>query len=376
MQNITTLYIIGNGFDKHHGANSTYADFRKYLLKRNDFIVKMFELFFGPKSMLNSFNDLYDYFLCLQFGSGLPAPNNIWANKYLWQDFEKHLSELNRERVYDFVDEDLPKQYEDDDNFSYADYFAPIDRIIDIVNSCTFEMQYHFHRWINTIHYEKGFKKKMLDLDLNATFLNFNYTLFLETEYNIPKEQIIYIHGDRRQKFGSLVLGHNVEDDEAAFYEWVHKHKNRRRYRPNLKDSRGKYFANDKLVYFAYFLKDETKGNWRNPIRYYAVDYIKDRLEEYYRKNIKHCNDIINNHLAFFKSMGYLQTITVLGHSLGDVDLSYFKAIIENVNNPENLIWNFSYYSDDDITRIKKFCRYLNIPVGKNVRLFQMPNIN
>lgn len=372
---IRHLYIIGNGFDRYHGAKSTYSDFREYLLKRNDFVVKMFELFFGPRSMMNSFDDFKDFLLCLQFGSGLPAPKNTWAGKYLWQDFEKNLSELNRERVFDFVDEDLPRLYEDDEDFSYADYFAPIDRVAGIVDSCTFEMQYQFHRWINTIHYKKGFRKNMLNLDLNAAFLNFNYTLFLETEYNVRREQILYIHGDRRQKFGTLVLGHNVEDYEAYFYEWVHKHKNRRRYRPNLKDKRGKYFANDKLVYLAFFLKDETKGNWRNPIRYYAVDHIEDRLEIYYKKNIKHCNDIIDRNLGFFESMNNLQEITVLGHSLGDVDFPYFKAIVENANNSRDLIWNFSYHNDNDMMKIRRFCRRLNIPQGKNVQLFQMSDI-
>ena len=106
----------------------------------------------------------------------------------------------------------------------------------------------------------------MLDLDINATFLNFNYTLFLETEYKIPREQILYIHGDRRGKFGSLVLGHHVEDDEAAFDEWIHKNKNRRRYRPNLKDKRGKYFANDKLDDTLKFLKDNLNAKYETNI--------------------------------------------------------------------------------------------------------------
>lgn len=370
------LYIIGNGFDRYHGANSTYADFRKYLLNRNDFLLKMFELFFGPRSMMNSFDHFHDYLLCLQFGKKLPAPKNTWASKYLWQDFERHLSELNRERIFDFTDEDLPRLFESDENFRYADYYAPIDRVLDIVHECTFEMQYQFHRWINTVRYERGFRKRMLDLDINATFLNFNYTLFLETEYEIPREQILYIHGDRRGKFGSLVLGHHVEDDETAFDEWIHKNQNRRRYRPNLKDKRGKYFANDKLVYLAYFLEDETKGNWRNPIRYYAADEIKGRLEEYYKKNIKHCSDIINRNSRFFESVSSLKEITVLGHSLGNVDFPYFKSIADNAGHWDNLIWNFSYYNDDDIIRIRCFCRRLNIPAGKNVRLFQMSDIN
>ena len=199
--------------------------------------------------------------------------------------------------------------------------------------------------------------------------------MFLETEYNISREHILYIHGDRRQKFGSLVLGHNVEDNEVAFDEWVHKHKNRRRYRPNLKDKKGKYFANDKLVYLAFFLKDMKKGNWKNPIRYYAVDHIEERLENYYAKNIKHSNDIIDHNLGFFESLNDLKEITLLGHSLGDVDFPYFKAIVENVRNVDDLIWNFSYYSDNDIKNIRRFCRHLNIPQGKNVRHFKMSDI-
>lgn len=74
-------------------------DFRNYLLKRNDFVVKMFELFFGPRSMMNNFDDYNDYLLCLQYGRKLPAPKNTWAKDYLWKDFEKYLSELNRERI-------------------------------------------------------------------------------------------------------------------------------------------------------------------------------------------------------------------------------------------------------------------------------------
>ena len=53
-----------------------------------------------------------------------------------------------------------------------------------------------------------------------------------------------------------------------------------------------------------------------------------------------------------------------------------FETIIKNVTNQDNLIWNFSYYSDDDIIKVKSFCRRLNIPQGKNVRLFQMSDIN
>ena len=60
MNNIKHLYIIGNGFDLYHGAESSYADFRKYLLHHNVDVVKSLELFFGPRSlqkMKNSINE-------------------------------------------------------------------------------------------------------------------------------------------------------------------------------------------------------------------------------------------------------------------------------------------------------------------------------
>lgn len=39
-------------------------------------------------------------------------------------------------------------------------------------------MRYQLHKWINTLAFEKGFKKRLLDIDKNARFLTFNYTDF------------------------------------------------------------------------------------------------------------------------------------------------------------------------------------------------------
>lgn len=42
------LYIIGSGFDRHHGAPSSYYDCRTYLTHHNVDIFKTFDLYFGP----------------------------------------------------------------------------------------------------------------------------------------------------------------------------------------------------------------------------------------------------------------------------------------------------------------------------------------
>lgn len=364
------LYIIGNGFDRYHGAKSSYWDFRGYLLRRDDWSAKFFELFFGPRSLANNFEDPIDFELSLCFGKNIPYPQNTWATKCLWSDFERYLSELDREKVFDFLDSRLPLVDQDDDDFSYADYFAPIEFIRETVRECTFEMQYHFYRWVNTLQYKKGFKRDMIKLDPDAVYLNFNYTLFLEDHYHVPREHICYIHGDRRQPFGSLVLGHRETDADAAFARWRHKHEKRKRYRPNLKDKRGRFFANDKLVYLAYLHDDEKQGmgNYHLTTRYYAIEDAVSNTEEYFRHNIKQCDEIIKRHRQFFESLKNVKLITILGHSLSDVDLPYFQEIVRHINRPENVRWQFTLHSDRDVANKNRYCNILDIPSESNAR--------
>ena len=203
----------------------------------------------------------------------------------------------------------------------------------------------------------------MIELDHDALFLNFNYTLFLEEYYNIAADKICYIHGDRRQPFGSLVLGHREIGAEAAFERWRHKHVRRKRYRRNLKDRHGRYFANDKLAYLAYFHDDERDGmhGYRLATRYYALEEAIRFTEDYFTRNIKRCDEIIDHHRDFFKSLCDVRLITVLGHSMSDVDLPYFQEILRHVCHPDRIEWQFTCNCDRDIANRNRYCKLLNI---------------
>lgn len=365
----THLYVIGNGFDLYHGAMSQYRHFREYLLRVSPGIVASFDLYFGPKSLQRSFRSPVGLLCCMKLPweyNRTIAEEAEWSKEHLWGDFEGHLSELNREKVFDILDMNLPDIDESDPSFRYSAYYGPLDDIAEVVRNCTFEMKYRFHRWVNTLHYKKGFKKKMLPIDKDALFLNFNYTTFLESEYGISQENICYIHGNRKDKFGSLILGHHVNDD-AAYRQWKHKNRNRRRYRDVQKDSKGRYFANDKLTYLAFFLKDEQKGNWRLPIRYYAVEAAEDRLEKYYEENYKNTHAIISTHKGFFGSLTEVDTITIIGHSLSEVDMAYFKMLKASVK--EGVKWEISYHDEKDLKRIDIFRKKMRIS-DSDVSLF------
>lgn len=353
-----TLYIIGNGFDRYHGAQSSYWAFRQYLLRCAPEVAMSFNLYWGPRTLWNSFERPQDIEQCLLYNPK-NYHNNNWTVDHLWADFECYLAELNREKVMTLADWYLPKIDEDDDRFSYAEYFLPIDRIREQIYFTTFEMRYRFHKWINTLHYEHRFRKKMLPLDHKALYLNFNYTLFLESEYHIPREQICYIHGSRRDKYGSLVLGHS-EGPELAYEKWIHKNQNQRRFRPNLKDKKGRWYANDRLTYLSYFLEDETKGNWRLLIRFYAQEAVQEAIEGYYENSMKRTHSIIEHHQSFFNSLKDVKKIVILGHSLSEVDMPYFDKIADSIMK-DRVEWEISYHTQDDINRIHHFCKRYGI---------------
>lgn len=113
--------------------------------------------------------------------------------------------------------------------------------------------------------------------------------------------------------------------------------------------------------------------NSRLNIRYYAIDRVLGYLESYYDLSAKHSNNLIEKHSSFFASLAEVEEITVLGHSLSEVDMAYFEKIIKVVGRRAK--WSFSYYNDDDIRRINKFCRRLKITKPVGTQLFKMEYI-
>ena len=114
------------------------------------------------------------------------------------------------------------------------------------------------------------------------------------------------------------------------------------------------------MTYLAYFLEDETKGNWRLPIRYYAQEEVVCMIEEYYEQTLKETHKIISKHKSFFNSIKEIKNIVILGHSLADVDMPYFDKIMNCVDK-NKVRWEISYHTEKDLERISYFCNKYNI---------------
>lgn len=336
------LYIIGNGFDLAHGVKSSYYEFKNYLMKHQRALCEELDM----------------YFECKDF----------------WGDFENNLAFLSREMVMESVDAMLDMYLEtddeDDQNFSYANYFAAIDIGTQIVPDVIERLPKYFARWIRTLKLTND-KNIIYDqmFDEKSIFINFNYTEFLETLYGIQKQRILYIHGDRRNRNEPLIIGHG-RDTEADFINWYEQKKEEKQFQPSINAATDRD-ENDNLSYLTYFLEDDENGNWRSPMRYYAADKASEVVGDYFSETEKQTAHIIQRHQWFFDVLGDISEIIVIGHSLSPVDHPYFKKIIQSNHNVENLCWHFSWYSDDDKNRILDFCNIMGIH-EQNVELFQV----
>ena len=135
------LYIIGNGFDRHHKIESAYSNFKKWL-----------------EINQKEYNALY--FII----------NYFHVDSEFWHDFENNLSKFN---VVDFVDIEVKKYYP---NF-LSEYFA---REIDNAfyqSRLDFEQIYNeiqlaFHNWICDLNQPENQTKELFSL--NDLFSNLN----------------------------------------------------------------------------------------------------------------------------------------------------------------------------------------------------------
>jgi len=256
------LYIIGNGFDLHHGMKTSYFSFCEWL-KEND------------ESVLFTIDELFG------------CCDNNW-----WKSFENNLAYAV---ASDMVLEEVRENYPDfgSDDFRDADWYDAEYAVENRLSDAYGEIRKAFHQWIAGLKMGDENKKIKLVID-DAVFLTFNYTETLEKLYGIEDNKILHIHG----KAGSdseLVLGHGV--DIKIIEEILEK--------DYPKNDEGDDFITQRA-------KDATITGVYNQ-----------------RKDV---DGIICTHDSWFLSLKDVTHIYFYGHSLGEVDMPYFRKVFSVVN--------------------------------------------
>lgn len=184
-----TLYIIGNGFDIHHGIASRYSDFQEYLYATgNSYLAGQLETYY---------------------------PNIVGSKDYRWGDLEKALGEIDYVTTYKDCNDDVEIDY---DHMMQTSAILE-DKPQQMLEETLYNLHTAFEQWVKSLDVTVKKDDKLYLFSRDGLFLNFNYTETLEAVYGIELSSITYIHG-RRNSGESLILGHSSEIDPAeAFCE-------------------------------------------------------------------------------------------------------------------------------------------------------------
>lgn len=302
LEPMKTLYIIGNGFDIMHGVPSGYYNFRDSLGKHSDL-----------REALETYIKKRD----------------------LWADFEEGLAAIDADAMIAGLDEWMDTYNAYDPDAQVADFNLAVESAIGPTQVIMDELPKRFRKWINTLSLNMGNKPLEKLINQRERYINFNYTEFLETIYDVPENNVVYLHGCRRNKREELILGHS----QGAESDWS---------LPDIVE--GSHIRMEQKLYDAQEI---------------ATNY----LGEYDTATEKKTDEIINKNRLFFESLGNIKDIVVIGHSLSKVDYPYFKEIIQCNKESKALTWHISCHSANDIDNAQLFADAMGIPI-KRINIF------
>jgi hypothetical protein len=298
--NNSQLYIIGNGFDLHHGIQSSYDNFRTYL-KHED----------------SSLFDAVETYLSLEDN---------------WSDLEASLASLDVDYLTDNASNFLVSYGAEDWSDAYHhDYQYEIEQVVESLSS---KLKENFTNWIKQlgIPNKNEVTGKLLDINPNAMYLTFNYTKTLKKLYDVKKSNTLFIHGNAKKEQSDLILGHAWNPDEIKPLS-------------------------------------EEEDYERLDVRVIEGNEI---INCYFHKTFKQTSKIIEDNANYFNNLKTVSHIYVLGHSLSDVDIEYFEAIITHTDS-NKVNWTVSYYNTEEM---KKHQQTMNkLGVHKNIKFVQLNDL-
>ena len=306
-----TLFIIGNGFDLSHNLKTSYLDFKNFISEEKpEFLEKIFE--FYKYSFKRTYKNHYS--------------EEMDVESLLWADFEKNMGSINYKELLN-TNLELNLEYED----SFCDYDYEIqERYVDKnFEDVPEELLEILNQWILSIDTKLINKKtSFIIAGSKNLFLTFNYTDTLSTVYGIEENKICHIHGTTET---SLIIGHNNLNE----IEQLEKLKN---------DTFNIILGENNIFDYQEIIEKNDSVFEDND--YKIEQYKYEKIIYYYKKTLKNIKENIEENIDFFEDFFEVKEIIIIGHSLGEVDLPYFKEVLTRVK--ENTFWKVYYYKKDE----------------------------
>lgn len=237
-----------------------------------------------------------------------------------WNDFEAALAYLDTDTLIDEASNFLVSYGADDwSDSNHHDYQYEIKQTVE---KLSVKLKDSFEVWMSSLPIPSNaqYSGSRLAVDPLKFFLTFNYTDTLQKTYGVPTSKTLHIHGSIISS-GALVLGHAWERSE----------------RPSLNDVPNPEDMDTRVM----------EGN--------------EIIDQYFDTTFKNSEDLIAQNKDFFSALNSVRKITVLGHSLAEVDMAYFYEIAKNID-LNTVSWEVTYYGDDELVHHKSVLSNLGVP--------------
>lgn len=195
----TKLYIIGNGFDAANKLNTSYEDFKKYLIQKckENQCEKQKEWYEVQKNGMLSPNDYQNSMLMIKMID--TALKRQYGERAEWKNFEAVLGDLQYEDLWGEQEK------------------SELNGVL--VHTTFTRLRDYFKDWITNVEKKQSCEAIQGFQDINELYLTFNYTLTLENIYHIPSQNICHIHGvlgDENLMFGHKYINEKYVGNETA----------------------------------------------------------------------------------------------------------------------------------------------------------------
>lgn len=168
-----------------------------------------------------------------------------------------------------------------------------------------------FGKWIKQIGGNPQMDKD-LNIDTDALFFSFNYTLVLERTYHIDEKKVWHIHNSIENP-DNIIIGH--DSDEGKLYST---------------------YLSNKTNYIV------------------SPDFV-DRINRKTAQGSKKVKKIIENQGDRFRSLySQIKHIVVMGFSFNDIDMPYIEKIWSVNEHKKDTIWTLYVYTPEDESIIGK----------------------
>ena len=215
----------------------------------------------------------------------------------LWQDFEEALGNYDQKQIAKTLSEGYDRMMDESIQSLAQEWFCPLIRQVKLL----------MKNWARSIDITHVANK--LPLPQDCLYITFNYTKLLELVYNIFYDNIFHIHGSIDS---TIFIGHRTYKNKGNEVDDVFYHEQVREDIINIMNSQNK----DLLRFF-------------------------------------------DNNPNLVRRLHTIKEVFVLGHSLSEIDRTYFDSIRTMVY--DDALWHFSVHNDKDEMRVSSLISHFRI---------------